>query len=113
MIHVEDMDAEPLDILISDYNWDNGFRIPQMVIDNKNCELSTAIKTFYLGDGYSYLIENLNDNSKWFQFISCLYDRILEGHFLKGDLSYKIPLTKIQIYKLKKNTVPDILLTDI
>ena len=113
MIHIEDMDAEPLDILISDYNWDNGFRIPQMVIDNKNCELSTAMKTFYLGDGYSYLIQNLNDNSKWFQFISCLHNRILEGNFLKGNLYYKIPLTKTQIYKLKKNNVQDIFLKPI
>lgn len=113
MIHIQDMDAEPLDILISDYNWDNGFRIPQMVIDNKNCELSTAIKTFYLGDGYSYLIRNSNDNSKWFQFISCLYDRILEGNFLKGNLSYKITLTKTQIYKLKKNNVTSIFLAEI
>ncbi len=27
MIHIKDMDAETLDILISDYNRDNGFRI--------------------------------------------------------------------------------------
>lgn len=47
MIHIKDMDAETLDILISDYNRDNGFRIRQMVIDNKNCKLSTAMKIFY------------------------------------------------------------------
>jgi hypothetical protein len=113
MIHIEDMAAKHLDILISEYNWDNGFRIPQMVVDNKNCELATALKTFHLSDGYSYLHQSTHENSKWFQFVSCLYDRILAGHFSKGNLSYKIPLTKTQIYKLKRTNVPEVFLTDI
>ena len=37
MIHIEHMEAKHLDILITEYNWDNGFRVPQMVVDNKNC----------------------------------------------------------------------------
>lgn len=113
MIPIQEMNAKHLDILISEYNWDDGFRVPQMVIDNKNCELGTALKTFYLADGYSYLLQNNIESSEWFQFVLCLYKRILDESFYKGDLSYSIPLTKTQIYKLKKVNVPDIFITDI
>ncbi len=102
MIPIQEMNAKHLDILISEYNWDDGFRVPQMVIDNKNCELGTALKTFYLADGYSYLLQNNIESSEWFQFVLCLYKRILDESFYKGDLSYSIPLTKTQIYKLKR-----------
>lgn len=113
MMNIEDMEAKHLDILISEYNWDNGFRVPQMVVDSKNCELATALETFYLADGYSYLLQNNSESSEWFQFVSCLYKRILDESFSKGDLSYSIPLTKTQIYKFKKVNVPDIFITDI
>ncbi len=113
MIHIEDMEAKHLDILISEYNWDNGFGVPQMVVDNKNCELATALKIFYLADGYSYLQQTKHENSKWYQFVSCLFDRILSGDFKVGNLSYKISLTKTQIYKLRKGNIPEVFLTDI
>lgn len=113
MIHIEDMEAKHLDILISEYNWDNGFCVAQMVVDNKNCELATALKTFYLSDGYSYLQQSKHQNTKWHQFVSCLYGRILSGDFSIGNLPYKIPLTKTQIYKLKKSNVLEVFLTDI
>ncbi len=113
MMHIEDMEANHLDILISEYNWDNGFHVPKMVIESKNCELATAMRTFYLSDGYSYLLNNIHENTERFKFISCLFERILTGHFSKGGLSFKIPLTKTQKYKLKKSNVPDVFLIDI
>jgi hypothetical protein len=113
MIHIEDMESKHLDILISEYNWDNEFRVPQMIVDNKNCELATSLKTFYLSDGYSYLQQSKHQNIMWHQFVSCLYNRILLGDFSEGSLSYKIPLTKTQIYKLRKGNIPEVFLTDI
>ncbi len=113
MINIKKMDSDQLDIFISDYNWDDGFHSPQMVIDNSNCELATAINTFYLADGYSYFLNKINDGTEWFQFVSGLYERILKGNFSKGNLSYKVPLTKTQIYKIRKNNVPEVFLNDI
>ena len=40
-------DQEILYIYIYNYNWDNGFDIPQTVLDNKICDLSIALLIFY------------------------------------------------------------------
>ena len=98
--------SEDLHRIILQYNWDDGFELPQKIIDNKNCELSTALAVFELSDGLSYLEEKsepVSDYKKdWFDFVSNLYNRILNGEFPKGDIKFKPELTKVQIYKLKK-----------
>lgn len=37
------VDSEVLYIYAYNYNWDNGFDIPQTVLDNIKCDLSTAL----------------------------------------------------------------------
>lgn len=37
------------------YNWNDGFAVPEAIINNPNCHLSTALAIFYLADGISYL----------------------------------------------------------
>lgn len=44
-------DQEILYIYIYNYNWDNGFDIPQTVLDNKICDLSIALLIFYRAGG--------------------------------------------------------------
>ena len=44
-------DQEILYIYIYNYNWDNGFDIPQTVLDNKKCDLSIALLIFYRAGG--------------------------------------------------------------
>ena len=91
------------------YNWDNGFEIPQMIIDNKVCSLSTALLLFYRADGYVYLQEkNMETNlSQWTEFIKKLYCLILMSKFEKSEIQFKVPLSKVQIFKLKKELTPD------
>ncbi|RGS62181.1 DUF4274 domain-containing protein, partial [Roseburia inulinivorans] len=36
-------DQEILYVYAYNYNWDNGFDIPQTVLDNKKCDLSIAL----------------------------------------------------------------------
>ena len=43
--------------IILNYNWDDGFEIPNAVLDNENCELSTALTIFELAEGVEYLTE--------------------------------------------------------
>ena len=54
-------DQEILYVYAYNYNWDNGFDIPQTVLDNEKCDLSTALLIFYRADGLSYL-QDKSDN---------------------------------------------------
>ena len=97
-------DREILYVYTYNYNWDNGFEIPQAVLDNNKCDLSIALLIFYSADGLNYLVEKPYDADlpQWSSFIKKLYDSILERKFQKGEIEFKVPLSKVQLYKLKK-----------
>lgn len=99
--------------MLDEYNWDDGFKLPGEIIDDKECDLATALKVFYLAGGYDYLIGSTYVESEWFEFISDLFLRIKEQSFKKGKLTYTIPLTKTQVYKLRKIGAPCIFLENI
>lgn len=98
--------ADFLHIYMDNYNWDNGFDIPKKIIQKDCCELSTALMIFYLADGTHYLenrceIEN-SSPTVWTTFIDELYTSIICGKFIEGDIFFEPPLSKVQLYKLKK-----------
>ena len=97
-------DREILYVYTYNYNWDNGFEIPQAVLDNNKCDLSIALLIFYSADGLRYLVDKSHDADlpQWSSFIKNLYDAILEGKYQKGEIEFKVPLPKVQLYKLKK-----------
>ena len=47
----EQSDAFALDEFIDNYNWDDGLETPYFILNHRNCELGTALKIFYLGEG--------------------------------------------------------------
>lgn len=100
-------DSELLHIIAGNYNWDNGFEIPYNIINNKNCDLGTALMIFYDADGYRALEnkeELKNPNLKeWASFISEIEEHILKNEFKVNHIKFIPPLTKVQIFKLKKN----------
>lgn len=59
---------------------------------------------FYNADGLTYLYEKSENTNlpRWSSFIKKLYDSILSGKYQKGEIEFKVPLTKVQLYKLKK-----------
>jgi hypothetical protein len=98
-------DSDLLHLIMYNYNWDNGLRIPELVLDNKKCEMSTALLIFYSAGGEDLLVnKNLIavDENDRLRFVSRLYDRIIENDFLQGDIFFEPPLTKVELYKLKK-----------
>lgn len=97
-------DQEILYVYAYNYNWDNGYDIPQTVLDNEKCDLSIALLIFYRADGLSYL-EDKYDNAHlplWSSFIKRLHDSILAGEYQRGEIEFKVPLSKVQLFKLKK-----------
>ena len=97
-------DSKILHYIAYNYNWDNGFDIPQIILDNEKCDLSIALLIFYRADGLSYLADK-SDNvnlPQWSFFIKRLYDSILTGKYQRGKIEFKVPLSKIQFFKFKK-----------
>ncbi len=102
-------DQEILYMYACNYNWDDGFEIPQAILDNEKCDLSIALLLFYEADGCQYLTEK-SDNinlPQWSVFIRKLYDSIMAGKYRQGEIAFKVPLSKVQIYKLKKVLTED------
>lgn len=101
---------------LNDFNWDDGFTIPKQLLLDDNCDLALALEIFYLGDGFRYFqtfCHNLGGTEDWFKFISNLYDDIKDGKYKKSKYHYKIQLSKVQRYQLKKNNVEQIFIEDI
>lgn len=97
-------DPEVLYAYAYNYNWDNGFEIPQSILDNEKCDLSIALLVFHRADGVSYLLDKSGNESlpQWSSFIENLYNSILDNKYQRGEIAFKAPLSKVQMHKLKK-----------
>lgn len=95
---------EYLHVISVNYNWGDGFRIPEAILQSPHCTLSTALSIFYGCDGFRYLNERLisSDSDEWLAFVDNLYHCILKDTFPNGGIAFQTPLTKVQIFKLKK-----------
>lgn len=52
-----------------------------------------------------HYLEDKTDNAnlpQWYSFIKRLYDSILTGEYQSGEIEFKVPLSKVQLFKLKK-----------
>lgn len=103
-------DERLLNELIHDYNWDDGFAVPEAIISNPNCGISTALSTFYLADGISYLknksaVEG-SSLELWKNFVIRLYHKIVDGGFERSCMAFTPPLSRVEMYKLKKGLNP-------
>lgn len=66
--------------------------------------MSIALLIFYRADGISYLADK-SDNvnlPQWSTFIKKLYDSILAGKYQRGEIEFKVPLSKVELFKLRK-----------
>lgn len=102
---------ELLHVIAVEYNWDDGFEIPNLIANNKYCDLGTAILLFYYADGYVFLedktLVNESTDIEWKNFLNQIYFNISNNKYTTRDIEYIPPITKTQVYKLKKNN-PDI-----
>jgi hypothetical protein len=105
-----------LHFFAANYNWNNGFDIPNALLENEKCDLGTGLLMFHDADGYRMLEnpEEVLDSSleEWKDFLCKLYNRLKNAEFTSRSISYNPELTKIQKLKLKKGNLktPDILM---
>ncbi|MBU9723509.1 MULTISPECIES: DUF4274 domain-containing protein [Bacillaceae] len=101
----------------ANYNWNSGFDVPQVILENTACDLGTGLLMFYYADGYRLLEKpdevlstSLED---WKNFLSKVYYKLTKLEFQSRNISFDPQLTKIQKYKLKKNNpeLPHILIS--
>ena len=101
----------------ANYNWNNGFEIPTVILDNEICDLGTGLLMFHYADGYRLLesSDELSSSSleEWKVFLRKIYNKLLSLDFKSQNISFDPELTKIQKYKLKKNNpdLPDVLIS--
>ncbi len=97
-------DPEDLYVYAFNYNWGAGFDIPNVILSNPICTISTAKLIFFRADGVKYLRNKTPDEDlpEWNKFISLLYSRIVAQDFLQDNFQFVVPLSKVQKLKLKK-----------
>ena len=98
---------DELFVLLDNYNWYNGFEVPEAIINHPNCTLPVTLLAFHRADGIQYLLEGeaifANRLSKsWKDFIKEVYDKILKKKYPNGSISFQPEITKIQKFKLNK-----------
>lgn len=94
-------------MIMVNYNWDDGFYIPKCIIQNRYCDLGTALMIFDYADGYSFLLDNdeLTDIN-WKNFIEKLKLEIQNRKFETQKIKYLPELScadKLRIKKLYPN----------
>lgn len=100
------IDSDLLHVIAINYNWDDGFEVPNSIINNEYCSLSTALILFFDAEG-ELLLENKevlknSDMKEWVDFVSKLEKMIIDNRFQHRNIKYVPPLSKVQIFKLKK-----------
>jgi len=101
----------------ANYNWNSGFEVPTVILENEACDFGTGLLMFHYADGYR-MLENSDEVSSssledWKDFLGKVYNKLINLEFKSQNISFDPELTKIQKYKLKKNkpNIPDILIS--
>ncbi|MET1180569.1 DUF4274 domain-containing protein [Peribacillus simplex] len=101
----------------ANYNWNSGFDLPRVILENESCDLGTGLLMFHSVDGYRMLEDSDEVSSssleEWKDFLNKIYNKLINFEFKSQNISFDPELTKIQKYKLKKNNpnIPDILIS--
>ena len=101
----------------ANYNWNSGFEVPTVILENEACDFGTGLLMFHYADGYR-MLENPDEVSSssledWKDFLGKVYNKLINLEFKSQNISFDPELTKIQKYKLKKSNpnIPDILIS--
>ncbi len=94
----------------ANYNWNSGFDVPTVILDNEACDLGTGLLMFHYADGYGLLegSDEISSSSleEWQYFLIKIYNRLLNLDCKSQDISFDPELTKIL-----NPDLPDILIS--
>ena len=111
----EQSDAFALDEFIDNYNWDDGLETPYFILNHRNCELGTALKIFYLGEGIAMVQVDYTNHKlgHWVEFIEYTFKRIVEGNYKSKYIAFKFPLMERSKQRIKEAGWPKVFIEDI
>ena len=98
-------DSRLLHLIAGNYNWDDGFDVPLSIVNNKFCDLGTALMIFSDADGYAMLFDDEPDVcnlKKWTKFVSYLKEKIENNEFTHKNIKFVPSLTRVMKFKIKK-----------
>ena len=107
---------EELYELLDCYNWDDGLKIPTVIANHKYCELAIAVRLYWLASA-DYWFESeveVNEHNKEHNiFCKLISEKILSGDYIVGNLSHSENFDKVQLYKFKKQGLPEVFYTSV
>src|SRR5262249_10560591 len=92
--------------------WDDGFLVPTAVANHPKCDLGVALELFWLAEAMCWFtgeVEAMDYNRDWATFCELITNRILTGHYQKGETSFTPGLGVAWIWRYRKQGVPEVL----
>lgn len=90
-----------------EHNYDDGLAIPEIITSNPACDLATALTVFSDIEAYDYLLYGKNSEEyekESYELFRKIRDNVYNGFYSRsGKIPFKVPLSKLQVYKMKKN----------
>ncbi|MFY4775064.1 DUF4274 domain-containing protein [Metabacillus sp. RGM 3146] len=87
----------------ANHNWNSGFDVPTVILENEACDFGTGLLMFHYADGY-HMLENPDEVSNssledWKDFLGKIYNKLINFEFKSQNIYFDPELTKIQKYK--------------
>lgn len=99
--------SEVLQAFAMEHNYDDGLAIPEIITSNPACDLATALTVFSDIEAYDYLLYEKNSEGyekESYELFRKIRDNVYNGFYSRsGKIPFKAPLSKLQVYKMKKN----------
>ena len=96
--------------MAEEHNWDDGFEVPTLILQNPNCDLATALMLFWLADGYSFFFhpEMVASHPVQSAFLNPLFERLRSRDFRETNNHYEPGMNAVQEHKMKKMNIEPI-----
>ncbi|MCX4030236.1 DUF4274 domain-containing protein [Endozoicomonas sp. SM1973] len=103
---------------IENYNWDDGFELPQAIVHHPSCDLALALEMFWLSESFNWLEFDEPEDSerKWYEFSRKLLEKILDGDYKLGGnrfIGVDKYFSKVDLHIWKKRGLPSVLFESI
>lgn len=104
--------AQALFYFASQYNWDSGIAIPNVIANHPLCDRATALMLFWNAGAMDCLNATTAPTyqEEWFTFCKLITQRLLEGHYPEGPNSFDPNISKPHRYQYDKQGISPLLL---
>lgn len=91
------------------YNWDDGFKLPLAIANNKYCDKGVALTLFWLAEGIIFFSDEIKKNEyniDWANFCELIGNRLINDIYDEGPVSFNPLINRVSIYKYEKSGIP-------